>query len=381
MPPPPIANVAPAPPPVSHAPFAIFGRLVDEEGRVVRTLPGIGEADVAEPVGSDRYRIRGQILDAATGALAPERVPAAIATIDSQQEAYALERYRADGAPAWTVPLHGWRSLRPPELAVGGGRVVISFDHDVRAFDAQTGAPSWAANDDDGSRLEIGGDTAYYVKCNEPTHDHWLIGRALADGAERFRAALPAPCDPWIRVGDRHVIVINEGHSPTTTVFDLAGRELYRLSELVGGSLEVPHGAGSDLLLVTDQHIERIGDDGAVRWRLGRPESTFVADDDFVALPTGEVVIANYGAIDDGGIDVMRIATDDGRIAWRTHVPGLGVGHSEYFQSVYARARGAALFVISQAAGGWYMERLSLATGARERRCGAGTPACAAARR
>ncbi len=66
-------------------------------------------------------------------------------------------------------------------------------------------------------------------------------------------------------------------------------------------------------------------------------------------------MIANYGAIDDGGVDVLRIATDGGRIVWRTHVPGLGVSHSGVFSvgPRGARAGRHELFVISQGAGGW----------------------------
>ncbi len=45
-------------------------------------------------------------------------------------------------------------------------------------------------------------------------------------------------------------------------------------------------------------------------------------------------------------------------------MPGLGVEHSEYLQRVYLERRDDALYVVSQASGGNFMERVDLATGA-----------------
>ncbi|HEV7555272.1 MAG TPA: PQQ-binding-like beta-propeller repeat protein [Kofleriaceae bacterium] len=374
-PPVPIANVVPLPPhrAVSHAPFAINNRLIAEDGRVVKTIDQANSYDVALPAGDDRYRIHGMVIDAATQTTRPDVQPAQIRNVDSTNEIYALERFTDSGSMKWSRPLHGVRSVRPPDLAVGRDRVVIAIDSNVVAFDDGSGGSAWTANGDDGEHLTIHDDTVYYIHCNSPTHDHWLIGRSLSNGAQRFRAALPEPCDPSMRVDDRHVTVVEDSRAASTLVFDLAGRELYRLAETTAGDNIEPWGAlhvvGQVSIAVTDKHISAISDDGHTHWQLPPPDNKFVAADDFVDLDGGDLVIANYGAIDDDGVDMFRIAPQTGRVLWHVRVPGLGVGHSEYYQTVYARARGDDLFVISQGSGGWFMERLAVATGVRELRC------------
>jgi outer membrane protein assembly factor BamB len=368
--PPPIANIATPARAVSHAPFAIQNQLVAEDGHIVSTIARASHYDDAVPIGGDRYRIHGMVVDAATGTVARDLEPASFRVVDSTQDDYALDRFTEAGALAWSKPLRGVRSVRPPDLVVGGARVVVTLDSHVFAFDDRSGKSAWTARNEGGDHLSIHGDTVYYVDCLG--RDHWLVGRALADGARRFRTDLPVDCDLSLRVDDHHAIVVGD-RGPMTIVFDLAGHELYRLAEATAGDLVAPWGAihtvGPLSIVVTDKHISGIGDDGHVHWQLPPPENTFVAADAFVDLDGGDVVIANYGAIDDSGVDVFRLAPQTGHVVWHARVPSLGVGHSEYMQMVYARARGSDLFVISQAAGGWILERLALATGARDMRC------------
>ncbi len=264
----PIANVTPVPPRPSHAPFAIFGALVAEDGHVVRTFSDLRD-EIATPIGPDRYRIGGQILDAATGSLTAEHVPAAIRTVDSNKDEYAIDRFEPDGAVRWTQPVHGARSVRPPDLAVGGGRVVVTLDRDVRAFDDRTGALAWQAGDDGGARLQIRGEVAYHVKCNEPTHDHWLIGtrtRGRRASGSRGAARAVRPVDGARRSAHHHRG--RRAHADDDRLRSRRSRALSPAGGRVAGSSESPSGAahaiGSDLLIVTDKHIARIGDDGHV---------------------------------------------------------------------------------------------------------------------
>jgi hypothetical protein len=84
-----------------------------------------------------------------------------------------------------------------------------------------------------------------------------------------------------------------------------------------------------------------------------------------VLLPDGDLVIANYGAISDSGVALYRIHAIDGTVVWRASVPGLGVPHSQYEHLAYVELRGDALYVVSEASGGGFLERLSASTGSR----------------
>jgi outer membrane protein assembly factor BamB len=162
-------------------------------------------------------------------------------------------------------------------------------------------------------------------------------------------------------------LLVVDDRDPDTRIFDTSGRLVMQLAEQVEGDHGHAWGAtfavGRDLVIVTYKHVMRVDPSGRVVWKIGPPINTFVAGDDVVVLPDGDLVIANYGQIDDSGVDVMRIHGHNGAPVWRAQVRGLGVTHSKYEQLVYIEARGDALFVISQAAGGEFIEQLALPTG------------------
>jgi hypothetical protein len=96
--------------------------------------------------------------------------------------------------------------------------------------------------------------------------------------------------------------------------------------------------------------------------------NTFVGGNQVVELPGGDFILANWGAINDSGVDLVRLHPD-GTPVWHSCASPLGVGHSEYEHLAYVEARGDALFVASEGSYGAFLEKLSVATGERERRC------------
>lgn len=362
--------VAPAPT-AAHAPFVIANHLVAEDGRVVRTLAEIPAYAMAVPVGPHRFEIEGWTVDTATGSVTQLHPPAAFQpdpAAKSDDDHFLLVRDEPDGRVRWATRLHGMRSVRPPDLAVGGGRVVAAIDLTLHAFDDATGRPAWSAPVE-GDNLHIAGDAVYSTFCNEPTHDHWLVANALADGARRFQVPLAADCDPDILIeGDR--IFAAESRPPEETrVFDLAGHLVTTLHEQVQAATQVSHG----LVVVGDKHLLSLDPSGKVLWSHAAPPNGFVGGDQIVELPGGDLLVANYGAIDDSGVDVQRLHAD-GTPVWHAKAAPLHVSHSQYRHVAYVEPRGDELFVVSQGSSGAFLEKLSLATGARELRCVLGQP-------
>jgi outer membrane protein assembly factor BamB len=239
--------------------------------------------------------------------------------------------------------------------------VIAAVMGTLRAFDRSTGRTLWSAHAD-ADNVVMAGDTVYYVTCNDPTHDHWLYARSLADGSVRFRATLVDACDSRLAIDARHEIAIDEGHgeqSELSIAFDHAGHELYRLREQIAAT----HTQDDDLVIVSDKRIARLADTGRVVWSLPAPHDSFVTAAEFAELPDGDLVVATYCAISDNGIELQRIG-EDGSVRWHVTVPGLGVQHSEYLQHVYLEIRKQSLFAVSQASGGNFIEQLDLATGA-----------------
>ncbi len=180
----------------------------------------------------------------------------------------------------------------------------------------------------------------------------YIVGDVVVDAARdvTYRVTVVDPS----QVAAFHIDHV-DGES---IVRDRSKREVLRLREVVAAA----HWVDRDLVVVSDKRIARLAA-GKPVWTLPPPADTFAAASELVELPGGDVVIATYCAISDDGIDLQRVGVD-GHVRWHITVRGLGVKHSEYEQSVYLAVRGDAVFVVSQASGGDFVERVELATGA-----------------
>jgi outer membrane protein assembly factor BamB len=373
-PPAPAPGPTPAPT-VAHTPFVIANKIVAEDGTVVRTLDNVPDGVQAIPTGPHRFEVDGLVVDTEADTVTKLTAPAALASVSifgrHDHDEYELVRSEPDGRVRWKTPVSGVRSVRPPDIAVGSNRTAVALDSDVYVFDDATGKQAWRLGAA-GDRLHIAGENLYSVRCNTPTHDHWLVGTAVASGALRFRISLDDDCDPWVAVDNDRIIVVEDHNPPSALIIDLAGNLLLRLDEEVEGSHREPwggsHKIGDQLVLVTSKHVMALDAAGKVRWQRPTLHDTFVAANDVVALSGGDMIVANYGAISDSGVDLVRLRSD-GSLVWHSCARALGVPHSQYAHLAYVEPRGDVLFVISQGASGAFLERLSLATGARELRC------------
>ncbi|MFT3697348.1 MAG: PQQ-binding-like beta-propeller repeat protein [Kofleriaceae bacterium] len=355
---------APVPVPIATTPFAVNNQLVGEDGTIVKTLDGVNRYTVAVPDGPHRFVIGDVVVDTETGAMT-KRIPDA-AIIDDKN----LVRYEPDGKVRWSVPVSGARSVRPPDIAIGSGRVIITINYVVHAFDDANGREVWTAKLP-GYRLQIKGALAYTTWCNSPTKDHWLIGTDVVTGVEKFRTALPMDCDPWLDVEDDFLIV-TEDHPAKTQFFSLDGKLLLELDEQAQGTRQLAFGkpvpVGDLKILATDKHLIALDRHAKVVWKRDHMHNTFVAGTQATQLPDGDLLIANFGQIDDSGVDILRLHPDGSQV-WHSCATGLGVGHSEYEHFAYVEPRGDELFVVSQGSYGQFLERMSVKTGDRELRC------------
>jgi hypothetical protein len=193
-----------------------------------------------------------------------------------------------------------------------------------------------------------------------------------------FRAEIPGDLDPrmWID-GDLLVVVDDLPQRETTIALDHGGRRRFALSEAVFGAFgELGEGRplfhrlpGGDLLFASTKRVARVDPVGHVRWERAAPRETFVAQNQYLDLPGGDVLLANSGFIADSGVHLLRLRPSDGATVWKADVRGLDVPHSTYEHVAYAEARADDLFVVSQGSSGSFFERIALATGARELRC------------
>jgi outer membrane protein assembly factor BamB len=358
-PPPPVGVPAiPVPAPVpalavtsQPIPFAMFNQLVADDGRVVKVFGAVSRYELAIPDGPNQFRLGDQRVDASTSTIA-KAWPAA------EVVASSLVRHEPDGRIRWSVPIGGTSAVAPSELAFGTDRIVAKRDGVIRAFDDATGAEVWHTRGF-GYPFYARGDAVYAYECEQ----HMVVARALADGKERFHVPLMMECEPRITIDDAHVFVL-DGYGKTTHVLDLHGGVVLSLAEELQATAPVAGGT----LIVTDKQVAMLEDSGHVRWQLPGPVNEFVGGDEVVTLPGGDVIVANYGMIADSGVDVMRLRPSDGTIVWHANVHGLGVAHSKYRQLVYLELRGDDLYVVSQASGGGYFEKLGIADGVSKSR-------------
>lgn len=366
---PPTATTASAPiTPGLGAPLVINDRVVDPATGVTLTkVAGVSQYDTAVPRrdGTNRFLIGARIVDGSTGATAGW-LGGAVLTSGK------LERVEPSGGTRWSVPLPGARSVRPPDVVVAGGVTVAVVDDALHAFDDATGKALWTAPGP-ADRLTTDGTLVFTTSCNSGrVPGRAVIARRAADGKEAWRALVAEESDPdAIELDPRHVIVRDTSRN-VTFVFDHAGKELHRIKE----SVQVVHPIGQDLLVFTDKHVARYEDAGRVAWTIPALAATFVAGNDVVDAGAFTLV-GNYGRISDSGVDLVALDPTSGVTRWRTKVPGLGVGHSEYLHVAYLELRGPKVYVVSQGSGGSFFERVDVATGKRELRCDVASARCA----
>lgn len=349
------AKSSPAPKPS----LLINARLVDPtDGHTRAEVAGIDDWRTAVPRhdGTHHFEIADRLVDGRTGKTVEHLTRLAI-------EQGHLVRRGPDGKVHWRIRLPGVRSVRPPDVALAPGVALASVDDRILAFDDSTGKRLWHAPGP-ADRLATDGKLVFTTDCSDHGGHRWLVARHVKNGKVAWRAAIASKMDPDALVFAGRFIVVTQD-SPDIAIFlDHSGQRHFASKEALSAVTPL----GDDLLLVSNKRVARVDSRGHVLWHRPPLANTFVAGNDVVPVG-GDLLIANFGRIDDSGIDLVRVDAKTGTLRWEARVPGLGVGHSKYFHVAYIEVRGSEIYAVSQGAFGSFFERLDLATGRRELRC------------
>ncbi len=151
--------------------------------------------------------------------------------------------------------------------------------------------------------------------------------------------------------------VRNAGASPATRWFSLEGKPLMSISECAENVIY----DNGRLIVLSEKRYAEIKRDGSTVWEVKRDKTAFEAD---AWIFTGNGAIRlQWGPIEDSGVKVTHYAYESAKPTWTHDCEALDVPHSKYWHKVYAKVQDEKLVVVSQAAGGNFIETLSLSDG------------------
>ena len=194
----------------------------------------------------------------------------------------------------------------------------------------------WSRNSADGSQLwsaELGAGSAQPL----------VIGDTLAKGENAARQILTA------RV---------EGKTPSTRWFSQDGKLLAKIDECTEQSFI----DASRLLVLTPTRYAALNYDGSTIWEVKRSQDNTAGEQWLFA--SGFAYRLSWDEISDSGVQVEKRAMFEEKPLWAATCKDLGVSHSKYWHRAYGQVRDDKLIVVSQAAGGAFVEALKVADGA-----------------
>jgi outer membrane protein assembly factor BamB len=275
-----------------------------------------------------------------------------------------VSRLGADGSTTWQFKVG---SVRPPASAQIGGLVMVAADHGLIGVDARTGVTVWKKSQNEPfHRLSVAGD---FVVATGGESDSIVAYRA--DGTEAWRAELPTGSDPDRPIDAGTALVVSErrwaGDKPWSRIYARDGRLRCALDhEGIARASEIS--GSEDLLIAGSRGIARITPDCKDVWRAADRPTSRHDSVGITAIDGRDFLVYSYVSGADSGADLIRIDSSTGKIVWEASASELGVGHSKYSHSVYLEPRGDELVVVSQAAGGSFVELRKMADGSLIRR-------------
>ncbi|HEY2775930.1 MAG TPA: PQQ-binding-like beta-propeller repeat protein [Candidatus Binatia bacterium] len=284
------------------------------------------------------------------------------------------------GAVRWTHPF--FDSLRPPVWAEEVGIVVVPQIGGLVGISDASGEEVWRAKGPNDRLLAAHGLVV-------ATDRESIVARRLTDGSDAWRDKFPSPektdPEPTIAAGDLFLVGNRGGGSDGwTRAYSTDGSLQFVLDgETVHGARQIA--PGGDVIVVTESESKpgpfpgrvgnyyvttssrtaRLNRNGQEIWHVAPP---IPADEHTPAgiyqLPDGSILVETHVSSSDTGVDVAKIDPVTGAVAWRVTASRLGVGHSFYWQYVYIELRGSEFVLVSQALGGHFVERRTIADGA-----------------
>jgi len=348
----------------TERPVVVGNRYVNPlNGQVLGPVAAGMSGKFASPVRSEggKFRLKDLGVDAAT------MTATTAGTIARRNSSIA--RLGDGGTERWTHPASWSDSWAESEgiVVIGQGRGLVAIDDATGKEIWRSGGP-WAvpcAAHGLVVAVELGAKVA--LPPGSPVNENHTIARRLTDGAEVWRAGSPLGSlgAHILPAGDLFLVREEWLDGPRrlwTRAFAADGSLRFVLDgEAVFAAQQV--GVDGETVVVNGERTARLSRDGRELWRVN---PSFVAPGaaDIDPLADGSLLLTAYDESSDEGVDLAKIDPTTGAIAWRVHAKGLGVGRYGYSQWVYVEVRGNDFVLVSQATGGYFVERRKIASGA-----------------
>ncbi|MBI3270092.1 MAG: PQQ-binding-like beta-propeller repeat protein [Planctomycetes bacterium] len=348
---------------IPPAPVVVENRWVSpDEGVVLGKIPGANPYRwaVPDPDHRGRYRIGEVVFDVATCSVVA-REPEEVRFEDD-----AVVRQDPAGKTAWSVRL-GDRlgGVRPPDRLADGERVFVVVGEGIVALDRPTGRELWRA-EGPADRLCASRDLLLATSCASsvrPEDGRWLVARSTETGKPAWRARLPDVSDPMSIREVGGLFLVRDGgfggKGAYARFFDRMGALRIDLTEHVAAAWPQEDG----FIVVTERRIARLDPHGSALWESDAAKADDSDGAEVVPLPGGDLLVYTWCRLADSGVAVARVRATDGKAAWRSICAALGVPHSKYWHRPYVQVRGDQAIVVSQGAGGDFIEILALDSG------------------
>ena len=265
----------------------------------------------------------------------------------------------AEGDVLWTHPV-----TRPASALRDHSSVFVGDAHAVVSLHSRTGVPQWRVANERYWLVGLTKASLWVVDRTREKESYQVVALSLESGHEQQRFDVPsAAVDVW-GLGEFQFVRSGFLEGETTVCFGQGPLIKLASDHMLCGDL-----VDGAPLIVSTRRVALLGLRGQLAWEIPlggfhRGRRAWIR-----RLPDGDRLLAHYSGGADSGVTLIRFSVTDGStVRWRARISSLGVGHSVYSQYVYGEVRGAEILVVSQAAGGDFVEVRNLATGAFQRR-------------
>lgn len=262
---------------------------------------------------------------------------------------------------SWTCELPARAKTEAPMwLTELDDQLYVSYEGGVARINNLDGKIAWTSPGASGAlylwneHLFCAGDAKICARATEKGDITWSHEASAAKDADIMHVqecALPGETK-----GQMVLCARNGGEKPATRWFSLDGKPLLSLNERAEQVIY-----GGNWTVLTPTRFAEIKRDGSAAWEIKRNNDAFDADA-WLFTQSGPVRL-QWGNIEDSGVKVTMHSLANAKPVWTHQCEALGVPHSKYWHKVYAKVQDDKLVVVSQAAGGNFVETLTLSDG------------------
>ena len=342
-------------------PVMVGKQIIDPNtGKRLAEISAVPSHEFALPAEAEgQYWVSNVLIDVQTQAVV--RVQPQELRVENNE---AIVRLDERGGVLWSSrPGERVGSLRPPEIVSTDALVFAAVSSGVAVLDKATGKLLRTMKGPQ-DHLALFGSLLVAVDCTSPgaRPERWLVAYQRDDGKEAFRVALPTDEEPEtpVVIGE-HLLVRGDKYS---LLVNAKGAEVFRLTERIS---QLKEAAPGQWFAVSDKRIFSIERGGKVSWELTGFAENFVHETHLATLPDGDLLLYNFGAISDSGVELVRL-DKTGKERWRSRCQPAGVDHSEYEHRAYVVVRGDDLIVVSQGSYANFIEIVDAKSGASKQR-------------